>query len=69
VRLSFSEVLSESFGFFFANIRLFFDLDGDVSPEQRATLVKLTERYCVVYQTLRQPPEIIVSRNAAGTGT
>ena len=42
----------------FQNIRLYFDLDTDASEEQVAALKKLTERYCVVYQTLRQPPEI-----------
>ena len=36
----------------FKNIRLTFDLDTDATPEQVATLRKLTERYCVVYQTL-----------------
>jgi uncharacterized OsmC-like protein len=36
----------------FKNIRLTFDLDSEASPEQIATLRKLTERYCVVYQTL-----------------
>jgi uncharacterized OsmC-like protein len=45
----------------FSRIRLSFDLDTDASEEQRSTLIRLTERYCVVYQTLRQPPEIIVS--------
>jgi uncharacterized OsmC-like protein len=45
----------------FAQIRLSFDLDTDATEEQRATLIRLTERYCVVYQTLRQPPEILVS--------
>jgi uncharacterized OsmC-like protein len=44
----------------FASIRLSFDLDTDASEEQLATLRKLTERYCVVYQTLRTPPEIEV---------
>ena len=44
-------------------IRLPFDLDTDASAEQLATLCRLTERYCVVYQTLRQPPEIHVSAN------
>jgi uncharacterized OsmC-like protein len=39
-------------------IRLSFDLDTDASEEQLATLIRLTERYCVVYQTLRQPPEM-----------
>jgi uncharacterized OsmC-like protein len=36
----------------FKTIRLRFDLDSDATPEQLATLRKLTERYCVVYQTL-----------------
>jgi len=37
----------------FQAIRLFFDLDTDATEEQVATLIRLTERYCVVYQTLR----------------
>jgi uncharacterized OsmC-like protein len=45
----------------FRDIRLSFELDGDLNEEQRATLLKLTERYCVVYQTLRQPPPIAVA--------
>ncbi|MEI7599881.1 MAG: OsmC family protein [Aestuariivirga sp.] len=45
----------------FRDIRLSFDLDGDLSDEQRAQLQKLTERYCVVYQTLRNPPQFAVS--------
>ena len=36
----------------FQAIRLSFDIDGDLSEEQRASLLKLTERYCVVAQTL-----------------
>jgi uncharacterized OsmC-like protein len=36
----------------FKNIRLRFDLDADTTPEELASLQKLTERYCVVYQTL-----------------
>ncbi|MFN8449960.1 MAG: OsmC family protein [Anaerolineae bacterium] len=48
----------------FQNIRLYFDLDTDASEEQVAALKKLTERYCVVYQTLRQPPEIESSMSA-----
>ncbi len=36
----------------FKNIRLRFDLDGAMTPDELATLQKLTERYCVVYQTL-----------------
>jgi uncharacterized OsmC-like protein len=42
----------------FRDIRLTFDLDADASAEQRATLLKLTERYCVVYQTLKTSPLI-----------
>jgi len=45
----------------FRSIRLAFVLDTDASEEQLASLRKLTERYCVVYQTLRQPPTIEVS--------
>ena len=45
----------------FRALRLKFEVDGDLSEEQRATLIKLTERYCVVYQTLRQPPKIEVA--------
>ena len=49
----------------FRDIRLTFEIDGDLTQEQRATLMKLTERYCVVYQTLRSPPPIaMVSRFA-----
>jgi uncharacterized OsmC-like protein len=44
----------------FKKIRLYFDLDTDASEEQIATLLRLTERYCVVYQTLSQPAEISV---------
>jgi uncharacterized OsmC-like protein len=42
----------------FRNIRLRFDLDTDAPQDQIDKLKQLTERYCVVYQTLRQPPEI-----------
>jgi uncharacterized OsmC-like protein len=45
----------------FRDIRLSFDIDGDLTDEQLATLMKLTERYCVVYQTLRSSPPIEVS--------
>ena len=45
----------------FRDIRLAFDIEGDLTEEQRATLMKLTERYCVVYQTLRTPPPIAVT--------
>ena len=52
----------------FQRIRLTFDLDSDASPEQIQTLRRLTERYCVVYQTLRQPPQIAVSVTGAAAG-
>ncbi len=42
----------------FRSIRMRFDLDTDATPEQIATLLKLTERYCVIYQTLRTPPQL-----------
>lgn len=45
----------------FQNIKLYFDLDTKASDEQLATLIKLTERYCVVLQTLRHSPEVQVS--------
>ena len=45
----------------FQDIRLHFDLDTDATAEQLATLLKLTERYCVVYQTLRHPARMAVT--------
>ena len=42
----------------FQQIRSHFDLDTDASEEQLATLLRLTERYCVVYQTLNHPAKI-----------
>lgn len=44
----------------FREIRLKFDLDSDVAPDKLESLKKLTERYCVVYQTLRNSPPIAV---------
>ncbi|HXX37597.1 MAG TPA: OsmC family protein [bacterium] len=46
----------------FRDLRLRFELDTDASEEQRATLMRLTERYCVVLQTLRVPPAISVEQ-------
>ncbi|WP_119271732.1 OsmC family protein [Taklimakanibacter deserti] len=40
----------------FQTIRLSFDLDSDADEKQLASLIELTERYCVIYQTLRRPP-------------
>ncbi len=45
----------------FQAIRLRFDLDSDATREQLDTLLRLTERYCVVYQTLRHGPAIGLS--------
>jgi uncharacterized OsmC-like protein len=45
----------------FQAIRLYFDLDADASAEQKQTLYKLTERYCVVYQTLAKPPVMTIN--------
>jgi uncharacterized OsmC-like protein len=46
----------------FHRIRLRFDLDTDASEADQARLLALTERYCVVYQTLQRSPEIKISR-------
>jgi uncharacterized OsmC-like protein len=47
----------------FQKIRLEFGLDADANEEQLATLMRLTERYCVVYQTLNRSPEIEVKHH------
>ena len=46
----------------FQSIRLQFELDTDATEEQLATLLRLTERYCVVYQTIAHPPALVVTR-------
>jgi uncharacterized OsmC-like protein len=51
----------------FREIRLRFDLDTDATDEQRATLLKLTERYCVVLQTLRQPTAVSAALAASAS--
>ncbi|MEI7608852.1 MAG: OsmC family protein, partial [Rhodospirillaceae bacterium] len=48
----------------FTAIRLRFELNTDAAPEQIATLVKLTERYCVVFQTLAKPPALSLTVRA-----
>ncbi len=50
----------------FQNIRLKFTLDTDASDDELATLLRLTERYCVVYQTLMNRPAMSVTREALG---
>jgi uncharacterized OsmC-like protein len=49
----------------FREIRLNISVDGDLDEEQMATLLKLTERYCVVYQTLSHSPGLTLSTRRA----
>ena len=49
----------------FRAIRLSFDIDADATDDQIATLLKLTERYCVVFQTINQKPALNVVVNRA----
>ena len=49
----------------FRAIRLRFDLESTASQDELATLLKLTERYCVVLQTLRHSPEVTATIRAA----
>ena len=49
----------------FSTVRLRFDLDTDATPEQLEKLITLTERYCVIYQTLAHPPVISIDAKAA----
>jgi uncharacterized OsmC-like protein len=45
----------------FTSIRLGFELDTDAGPDELSTLLRLTERYCVVYQTLARPARLTAS--------
>jgi uncharacterized OsmC-like protein len=47
----------------FQNIRLNFELETDATEDKLATLIRLTERYCVVYQTLAQSPQMSVTKS------
>jgi uncharacterized OsmC-like protein len=49
----------------FARIRLRFDVESDAPQEKLDQLLKLTERYCVVYQTLKSGPPLEVALNRA----
>ena len=51
----------------FRNIRLSFDLDCEADQDQLDTLERLTERYCVVFQTLAVTPELSVTFSGTGT--
>jgi uncharacterized OsmC-like protein len=48
----------------FKSIRLAFELDTSATEEELASLIRLTERYCVVYQTLTNSPNISISYSA-----
>jgi uncharacterized OsmC-like protein len=48
----------------FQRIRLSFALATDATDDQLATLIRLTERYCVVFQTLRSSPQLTVARTS-----
>jgi uncharacterized OsmC-like protein len=49
----------------FRSIRLAFDLDTAATTEQVQALIRLTERYCVIYQTLAHPPQLTVTSGPA----
>jgi uncharacterized OsmC-like protein len=49
----------------FRSIRLHFDLEAEASDEELETLLKLTERYCVVFQTLAAPPQLSAELSTA----
>jgi uncharacterized OsmC-like protein len=50
----------------FTAIRLLFELDTEADEQQLDTLLRLTERYCVVLQTISTPPELTIARARAG---
>lgn len=52
----------------FSDVRLRFDLDTDATPNQRDKLIELTERYCVVYQTLRRSPRLALETHQLAEG-
>jgi uncharacterized OsmC-like protein len=49
----------------FSAIRLKFEIDADATDEQRANLLRLVERYCVIEQTLKNPPAITATIESA----
>jgi uncharacterized OsmC-like protein len=48
----------------FKEVRLHFNLDAAATPEQLESLLKLTKRYCVIYQTLQQSPVLSCTLNS-----
>ena len=49
----------------FTDIRLRFEVDTSASTEQQANLLRLAERYCVIYQTLKNPPRLSATIGSA----
>jgi len=52
----------------FRDIRLRFDLETEAPRDQVAKVLELTERYCVVYQTLCQPPRVEITHGSRVSG-
>ncbi|HIC70776.1 MAG TPA: OsmC family peroxiredoxin, partial [Alphaproteobacteria bacterium] len=52
----------------FKNIDLSFDLNTEATEEELALLMKLTERYCVVFQTLTGNPKLTIAQKSTGNG-
>lgn len=52
----------------FTGVRLTFDLASEATDEELATLLRLTERYCVVFQTLRTPPALSATTTRVASG-
>jgi uncharacterized OsmC-like protein len=52
----------------FREIRLRFELDADAPPEKLDKIVEVAERYCVVFQSLRQPTTIHAARTSLDSG-
>ena len=52
----------------FSDVRLRFDLDTDATLAERDRLIELTERYCVIYQTLRKSPRLELETHLVAPG-
>lgn len=50
-----------------SEIRLTFELDSDAEPQKLEKLVQLAERFCVIYQSLRNPPKLTVAHRVTGS--
>ena len=51
----------------FTDIRCLFEIETATPPDKVQKLVELTERYCVIFQTLKQPPKIAVRSQVSGS--